>query len=118
MTLSANYEQKYIDYVSRLLHDDNLSLMVFAKSYKVALDTIHTPKEKRSRFLLGSHLYKTQFYVPLVSGGAKQIDVYDVPYFREAAREALLDNADIARAKNFIYDGETENKTAIFIGFA
>ncbi len=117
MTLSADYEQKYINYVSWLLHDNDLSLMVFAKSYKVALDTILTPKEKRSRFLLGSRLYKKQFYIPLVSGGAKQLDVYAIPHFREAAREALLDNADIARAKNFIYDGETENKTAIFIGF-
>jgi len=117
MTLSAKYEQKCIDYVSRLLHEDRLSLITFAKSYKVALDTIHTPKEKRSGFLLGRNLYKNQFYVPLVSGGTKQLDIYAMPHFREAAREALLDNADIARAKNFIYDGETENKMAIFIGF-
>jgi len=109
--------KKYIDYVSWLLHDNDLSLIVFAKSYKVALDTIHTPREKRSRFLLGSHLYKKQFYIPLVSGGAKQLDIYAMPHFRATAREALLDDNDIKRARNLIYDGQTESRDAIFLGF-
>jgi hypothetical protein len=115
--LYSDYEQKYIDYASDLLHDRDPSLLVFAKSYKVALATIHAPNKDRSRYLTGNYLYKQQFYVPLVSGGAKQLDVYSIPNFREAAREAILDPADIERAKNLIYDGQTESKELIFLGF-
>lgn len=117
MKLSADYERKFVYYMSNLLHDQELSLIVFAKSYKVALETIRSPEKYRSKFLLGSSLYKSQFYVPLVNGGAKQLDIYTIPHFRDLSREAIVSNESIKRAKNFIYDGETEDKDVIFLGF-
>lgn len=111
------YEEKFQYFISNLLHDGNLKLFIFGKSYKVAIDTVKSTENERKKYLFGNRIYKQQYYIPLTSDGAKQIEIFTIPNFRLISREALINEEDQHRAKNLIYDGEVGNGNLLYIGF-
>ena len=116
---SCRYENQFIQFAETILRQSIDSAIFFAKSYNPAYKTIcEAPDSSLQRVLIdGSNLYEHQYYVPLTTGGAKQLDIYAIPKFREISAYYLIPEKYRDHAKNVIFDGETELHDLYYLGF-
>ena len=114
----GDFEEKFHLYTELLFPKKQIAALHFGRSYKPAIDTLFkTGISQRERFIMSKSIFQNHYFVPLTSSGAKQLQVYFIPNFKEKVCSNILLPEEISRAVNLPYDGEADNGDIIYLGF-